>query len=97
MAVSNAKSHPVTATGKHETAIAFLTDLEDQLEVAQVQMELWHAVVPHASTPGELGQQIILLQQRLFTITEVCRLQGISERTYFLMLSSAISVICGAA
>ena len=71
LAVSNAKSHPVSATEKHETAIAFLTELEDQLEVAQVQMELWHSLAPHASTPGELGQQINSLQRRLFTISEV--------------------------
>ncbi len=36
---ANAKSHPVSAGGRHENAIAFLTELEDQLEVAQVQME----------------------------------------------------------
>jgi nuclear pore complex protein Nup155 len=40
LAVSNAKSHPSSEYGQHETAVEFLTDLEDKLEVAQVQLEI---------------------------------------------------------
>ncbi|THH08723.1 hypothetical protein EW145_g2498 [Phellinidium pouzarii] len=71
LAVSNAKSHPVSVGGKHETAIAFLSELEDHLEVAQVQMELLHTLLPRANEPGEVGEKIQLLQQRLFNITEL--------------------------
>jgi hypothetical protein len=39
LAVANAKSHFVTIGGRHETAISFLTDLEEKLDVAQVQLE----------------------------------------------------------
>ena len=58
LAVGNAKSHPVSAGGRHETAIAFLTDLEEKLEVAQVQLELYHALLPHVHDPGELSSQL---------------------------------------
>lgn len=71
LAVSNAKSHPVSVSGKHETAIAFLSELEDQLEVAQVQMELFHSLLPRIDEPGEVGEKIELLQKRMFNITEV--------------------------
>ncbi|KAH8120271.1 nucleoporin [Phellopilus nigrolimitatus] len=71
LSVSNAKSHPVSVNGKHETAIAFLSELEDQLEVAQVQMELLHVLFPRANEPGEVGEKIQLLQLRLFNITEL--------------------------
>ncbi|KAI5123612.1 hypothetical protein M0805_003428 [Coniferiporia weirii] len=71
LAVSNAKSHPVSVSGKHETAIAFLTELEDQLEVAQVQMELLHVLLPRMNEQGEVEEKIQLLQRRLFNITEL--------------------------
>lgn len=57
--------------GKHETAIAFLTELEDQLEVTQVQMEILHLLLPHVNDPGEAGEKVRLLQTQLFNITEV--------------------------
>lgn len=69
--MSNAKSHPVTVSGKHETAISFLTDVEDQLEVTRVQMELYQALAPRLSEGGEVQAKIQLLQRRLFNITEV--------------------------
>ena len=71
LAVSNAKSHPVSITGKHETAIAFLSELEDQLEVAQVQMELLQTLLPRVNEESDEGTKIRLLQRRLFNITEV--------------------------
>lgn len=74
LAVGNAKSHPVTASGKHETAIAFLTDLEEKLDVAQVQLEVYNALLPHASNPGEEGHRIRQLNKRLFSMSEVCHL-----------------------
>lgn len=71
LAVSNAKSHPVSINGKHETAIAFLSELEDQLEVAQVQMELLQSLLPRINEGGEVGEKIQLLQKRIFNITEL--------------------------
>jgi nuclear pore complex protein Nup155 len=71
LAVSNAKSHPVTVNGKHEAAISFLTEIEDQLEVTRVQMELYQTLAPRRGEGGEVQEKILLLQKRLFTITEV--------------------------
>ncbi len=71
LAVGNAKSHPVSAGGRHETAIAFLTDLEEKLEVAQVQLEIYNAVLPHSRDSGEAGAKVQLLSKTLFNITEV--------------------------
>lgn len=76
LAVGNAKSHPISATGQHETAIAFLTDLEEKLDVAQVQLEMYSTLLPRASDPGEDGAKVQLLGKRLFNITEVC--QGVT-------------------
>ena len=72
LAVSHAKSHPVSMNGRHESAIAFLSDLEDQLEVVKVQMELSQHLEPRRSEGGEVEEKIMMLQQRLFNITEVC-------------------------
>ncbi|KAF7290088.1 MYND-type domain-containing protein [Mycena chlorophos] len=47
LAVANAKTHSISVGGKHETAITFLTDLEEKLEVAQVQVEAYNLLVPH--------------------------------------------------
>ena len=72
LAVGNAKSHPVTTNGRHETAIAFLTDLEEKLDVAQVQLEVYNALLAHAGNPGDQGLRIRQLNNRLFTMSEVC-------------------------
>jgi len=72
LAVANAKSHPVSVTGRHETAIAFLTDLEEKLEVAQVQLEIFNVLVPHIDDAPEVRDRILLLSKQLFTMTEVC-------------------------
>ena len=72
LAVANAKSHPVSVTGRHETAIAFLTDLEERLEVAQVQLEIFNVLVPHIDDAPEVRDRILLLSKQLFTMTEVC-------------------------
>ena len=71
LAVGNAKSHPVSVGSKHETAIAFLQDLEEKLEVAQVQLELYNALHPHIEDPDSLGDRIKLLSKKLMTVTEV--------------------------
>ena len=71
LAVGNAKSHPISAGGKHETAIAFLTDLEEKLDVAQVQLEVYNALVPRLNDP-ELGETVKILSKTLLTMSEVC-------------------------
>ncbi|EPQ60591.1 nucleoporin [Gloeophyllum trabeum ATCC 11539] len=74
LAVGNAKSHPISAEGRHETAIAFLAELEDKLEVAQVQLEMYHTLVPHIKDAEEVRERIQLLGRRLFTMTELFEL-----------------------
>jgi nuclear pore complex protein Nup155 len=75
LAVGNAKSHPVSAGGKHESAISFLTELEEKLEVSQVQFEIFHTLSPRLqSQPSDpdLTEKVELLERGLFNITEVC-------------------------
>ncbi|KAI0348539.1 nucleoporin [Trametopsis cervina] len=71
LAVGNAKSHPISAGGRHETAIAFLTDLEEKLEVAQVQLELYNNLLSHVNDSGPDGDKVRLLSKTLFNITEL--------------------------
>ncbi|KAI0824272.1 nucleoporin [Trametes gibbosa] len=70
LAVGNAKSHPVSVGGRHETAIAFLTDLEEKLEVAQVQLELFNALLPRQHEP-DMIESFKTLSSRLYNITEL--------------------------
>jgi nuclear pore complex protein Nup155 len=72
LAVGNAKSHPISVGGRHETAIAFLTDLEEKLDVAQVQLEVYDVLVPHLNDPGEVGEKVKILSKTLLTMSEVC-------------------------
>lgn len=69
--MGNAKSHPISVGGKHETAIAFLTDLEEKLEVAQVQFEIYNTLLPHVNDAPEVKAKIDLLSRRLLTMSEV--------------------------
>ncbi|KAG2352241.1 hypothetical protein BDR07DRAFT_1498834 [Suillus spraguei] len=55
LAVANAKSHSVTIGGRHETAISFLTNLEEKLDVAQVQLEVYNALLPHMNDTIKKG------------------------------------------
>ncbi|KNZ78533.1 putative nucleoporin [Termitomyces sp. J132] len=71
LAVGNAKSHPISATGHHETAIAFLTDLEEKVDVAQVQLEIYNVLFPHVNDAPEVGARINLLSKQLFTMTDL--------------------------
>ena len=73
LAVGNAKSHPVAVGGRHEDAISFLTELEEELEVAQVQLETYHTLAPRIDEGGEVAEKITFLTTRLFNITEVNR------------------------
>jgi nuclear pore complex protein Nup155 len=57
--------------GRRETAIAFLTDLEEKLDVAQVQLEMYNTLLPHINDPGESGEKIKVLSKRLLTMSEV--------------------------
>ena len=57
--------------GRHEDAISFLTELEEELEVAQVQLELYHSLAQRVDEAGEVGEKIKFLTTRLFNITEV--------------------------
>ncbi|EIN14134.1 nucleoporin [Punctularia strigosozonata HHB-11173 SS5] len=71
LAVGNAKSHPISAGGRHETAIAFLTDLEEKLEVAQVQLEIYNVLSPHIHEGGEVTERITALSKKLFNISDL--------------------------
>ncbi|KAJ7492694.1 nucleoporin [Mycena latifolia] len=71
LAVGNAKAHPISIGGKHETAIAFLTDLEEKLEVAQVQLELYNVLAPHINDAPAVGERIMTLSTRLLTMSEL--------------------------
>lgn len=71
LAVGNAKSHPISIGGRHETAIAFLTDLEERLEVAQVQLEIYNTLLPHINDSPEAGERINRLSKSLFNMSEV--------------------------
>ena len=93
LAVSHAKSHPVSMNGKHESAIAFLSDLEDQLEVVKVQMELAQHLEPHIGEGGEVAEKIAMLQRRLFNITEVNAI-SLSIRRGFADTALVVSILC---
>lgn len=68
--MANAKSHPISVGGRHETAIAFLTDLEEKLDVAQVQLEIYNTLLPHVDDDPGIGNRIKSLSNQLFTMTE---------------------------
>jgi nuclear pore complex protein Nup155 len=71
LAVGNAKSHPVSVGGRHETAIAFLTELEEKLEVAQVQLEVYNTLQYHIDDDPHVGNRIRLLNRKLLPVSEV--------------------------
>ncbi|KAL4070880.1 nucleoporin, partial [Scleroderma citrinum] len=74
LAVGNAKSQPVTAGGRHETAIAFLTDLEEKLDVAKVQLEIYNSLLAHINDPGEDGNKIRHLGKHLMNMSQLYQL-----------------------
>jgi hypothetical protein len=75
LAVANAKSHPISIGGRHETAISFLTDLEEKLDVAQVQLEIYNTLLPHVNDAPEVGERIKSLSTQLLTMTDVSQVQ----------------------
>lgn len=96
LAVGNAKSHPVSVGGRHETAIAFLTDLEERLEVAQVQLELYTTLLPHVGDSPEVEKKTQALSSRLFTITPVCNSVSSWIRAQLNPILIVMARICGA-
>lgn len=81
LAVSNGKSHAGTEYARHESAVEFLTDVEERLEVAEVQMELLkelEGLIARAggidafeAIAGDAFNGLHLLQTKLLTISEV--------------------------
>lgn len=71
LAVANAKSHPISTGGRHETAIAFLTELEEKLDVAQVQLEIYNTLSPHINDDKDVGDRIQTLSKQLFKMQDV--------------------------
>lgn len=77
LAVGNAKSHPIAVNGKHESAIAFLTELEEKLEVAQVQLETYNALshtldgLPPGLEKDGTAEHVELLDRTLLNVSEV--------------------------
>ena len=82
MALSNGKSHAASEYSRHESAVEFLKDVEEQLEVANVQLEIHREVRSLMARSGELSPFENLLgdnwggldrlESNLLTISEVC-------------------------
>lgn len=74
--MNNAKSHPSSEFGRQEASVEFLTDLEEKLEVAQVQREVYHSLTAKLG-PGTLEEEDVIrledLESTLLNITQVCR------------------------
>ncbi|KAK4336201.1 Nucleoporin NUP157 [Rhodotorula toruloides] len=69
LAVGNAKSQiPSSSRGD---AVQFLTDVEEKLEVAQVQIEIFRAIEESKMPQDEKQQWLDKVEDRLFTITEL--------------------------
>jgi len=77
--------------GRHETAIAFLTDLEEKLDVAQVQLEIYNTLLPHINDAAEVGQRINLLSKRLLTMSEVSVSSWLPCDKFILIFRIAVS------
>lgn len=82
LALSNGKSHAASEYSRHESAVEFLKDVEEQLEVANVQLEIHREVRGLMARSGELSPLENLLsatwggldrlESNLLTISEVC-------------------------
>lgn len=72
--MNNAKSHSASETANQETAVEFLTDLEERLEVAQVQREVYHSLVAKLKNPqGDDVSRLKRIESELLNITQVSR------------------------
>lgn len=69
LAVGNAKSQ-VPSTSRGDT-VQFLTEIEEKLEVAQVQIEIFRAIEEGNLPQDEKQQWLDKVEDRLFTISEV--------------------------
>lgn len=59
----------------------FLTDVEEKLEVAQVQIEIFRAIEESNLDEDEKKAWIEKVEDRLYTVTEVSLLYSLSEDT----------------
>ncbi|KAL1748480.1 Non-repetitive/WGA-negative nucleoporin C-terminal-domain-containing protein [Schizophyllum fasciatum] len=59
LAVGNAKSHPISPNTPIDSGIAFLTDLEERLEVVQVQLEIYTYLLPQKGEWPPAAQELI--------------------------------------
>jgi len=85
----------VSAGGKHESAIAFLTDLEEKLDVSQVQLEIFHTLSPRLQSQpadSDLREKVELLERGLFSITEVCASIRLMGARWFMVVTALPSV-----
>ena|ERR1700731_3576836 len=75
LAVGNAKSHPMSVSARQGTAVSFLTDLEEKLDVAQIQLELYNVLVPTVlngrETDPQTKEKVRSLNERLHSISDV--------------------------
>ena len=72
LAASNARSEFPTAATRQET-IELLTEAEDKLEVAQVQIEIQRSISQLDDDDDERKEEAMKrLDEQLFTISEVC-------------------------
>jgi nuclear pore complex protein Nup155 len=73
LAVNNAKSHSSSEVKKHQVpAVEFLTDLEEKLEVAQVQREVYNSLARKLKNPqGEDSKRLSRLERELLNISQV--------------------------
>lgn len=77
LAVSNAKSQLPSTTSSSAVGVEFLTEVEEKLEVAMVQIEIYRAIEESVrigegeNGPEERRAALEKLEERLFTISEV--------------------------
>ena len=71
LAVGNAKSQQHSSSSSRGDAVQFLTDVEEKLEVAQVQIEIFRAIEEGTLPSDEKQAWLEKVEERLFTITEV--------------------------
>ncbi|GAA5918079.1 hypothetical protein JCM8208_001213, partial [Rhodotorula glutinis] len=70
LAVGNAKSQQSSSSSRGD-AVQFLTDVEEKLEVAQVQIEIFRAIEEGSLPSDEKQAWLEKVEERLFTITEL--------------------------
>lgn len=94
LAVGTAKSHPVSELGRQETAIAFLTELEEKLEVAQAQLQILNTIKHEIDSPSpSIQQKVHELTSNLKNVTEVCNVEAQWVVVYWFCL--AVWRFCG--